>query len=122
MGIGRPRIGLYPFNFYSETVSLVIENCRTSRGKCLGMPAWSDTCYFSVCFTQVDSSPQKVCLKSPEWNIAVCRNRNYSSELKQVLIDAAQAFGTRNHEDSLGYFINKLHLCSLHCSAYLLNR
>lgn len=58
----------------------------------------------------------------PEWNISRCRNWNYSSELKQALIDAAQAFGTRHHEDSLGYFINKLHLHSLHFSKHLLNR
>lgn len=61
-------------------------------------------------------------LRLSEWNVSVCENWSYSLEREQALIDAAQASETRHREDFLGYFINKLYLCSLHFSTYLLNR
>lgn len=57
-----------------------------------------------------------------EWNRPVCEDESCSLELEQALIDAVPAPESRHREDFRGYFNNKLHLCILHFSTYLLNR
>lgn len=87
------------------------------------MPVVSDTCCTTAHRTQVAPSTLEAQFSHPSGaHVCVKTGVSFRSGASFNIIDAAQASETRHREDLLGYFINKLYLCSLHFSTYLLNR